>query len=210
MKKFNNQTTSRGGGGVQRIVCPTVRLPESMRRGSGDGDGASGKKRKLAERGDMGWDREAFKEPATAEVKKQRREEYDRRQQVAAEREELAKAMNSIKDFASTTFEGLSKKKHKEEKLTKLGAPRVKEQTMPFRMKMGILSARAKREARLDSAARQAGIVTARPSGGDGGLGKKDRKRSAESSDRGIDVPVKSGVFRLSRDKLPRNLMGRR
>jgi hypothetical protein len=116
--------------------------------------------------------------------------------------------MSSVKDFASTTFQGLSKKQHKEEKLTKLGAPRVKEQTMPFRMKMGILAARAKREARLDEAARQAGIVTAGRSGG--GAGKKDKKRSEDSNGGGIDVPVKSGVFRLSRDKLPKNLTGRR
>jgi hypothetical protein len=161
----------------------------------------------------MGWDREAYAHSVGVDIKKHRSEEHVRREEVAAERAELTRTMNSIKDFASTTFQGLSKKQHKEEKLTKLGAPCVKEQTMPFRMKMGILAARAKREARLDAAARQAGIVTAGRSGGvGGGAGRKrdEKRRSGSQYIGGIDVPVKSGVFRLSRDKLPTNLAGRR
>ncbi len=77
------------------------------------------------------------------------------------EKEELRGLMKSIKEYSSQSLVGLSKKAHKDEKLTKLGAAPPKQQTMPFKMKMGILAGRKKRKQRETKEANEAGVVHA-------------------------------------------------
>lgn len=164
---------------IERIVCPTVSLPDSFSRNK-------------RERGDMGWDRDASvssRQPSggSANSKKQR---YDEKNE---DRAEFMKVMQSIKDINATSFEGMSKKKHKEDKLVKLGAPKVKEQTMPFKMKMGILAGRKKRETRALIAAKESGQVL--PS-----QGKKTKAyKRAEDGGLGLDVHTKRGVLHVSK-----------
>lgn len=74
---------------------------------------------------------------------------------------ELREFMTSIKEYSSQSLEGLSKKAHKDDKLTKLGAAPPKQQTMPFKMKMGILAGRKKRKQRETAMAVEAGVVQA-------------------------------------------------
>jgi hypothetical protein len=52
--------------------------------------------------------------------------------------EERHKIMKSIKELAATTLTGINKKEYKEDKLTKLGAPPVAKQKIPYKMKMGL------------------------------------------------------------------------
>ena len=56
---------------------------------------------------------------------------------------------SSIKKLASTKSEGLEKLHHKNDILTKLGVPAPKEQTMPLKMKLGIIEGRKKRAEKL-------------------------------------------------------------
>ena len=114
---------------------------------------------------------------------------------------ELQQIYSEIKEYSSTAFTGLAKKKHKEDKLTKLGAPPAKEQTMPFKMKMGILAGRKKREQKMIAEAKQAGIVLAenvtkkakKPTRND----KKGRSRSDRDD---IGPKTVGGVLRIGKN----------
>lgn len=101
----------------------------------------------------------------------------------------------SVKELGSSQLVGLARKKHKEDKLTKLGAPPAKQPTMPFAQKMGILAGRKKREARLVEHAKQSGVVLATKS-----KGSKDKGRDRVKKDRGFDVHTKRGVLHLKKD----------
>ena len=177
MMKSNKRT-------VERIVCPTVTLPDSFSRSK-------------RERGDMGWDRDASvsSRPSSGNNFSGKKQRYDEKNE---DRAEFMKVMQSIKDINATSFQGMSKKKYKEEKLIALGAPKVKEQTMPFKMKMGILAGRKKRESRELNAAKESGQVL--PS-----QGKKTKayKRS-EDAGLGLDVHTKRGVLHVSKSLAPK------
>jgi hypothetical protein len=102
---------------------------------------------------------------------------------------------SSVKELGSSQLVGMARKKSKEDRLTKLGAPPAKQPTMPFGQKMGILAGRKKRETRLVESAKQSGVVlaTKRREGG------ADRGRQAKK-DRGFDVHTKRGVLHLKQD----------
>ncbi len=87
----------------------------------------------------------------------------------------------------------MKKKKFKEDKLTKLGAPDVKQQKMPFSMKMGIEKGKKRRQAAVIREAKDAGIVLA---------SAKREESSAQRSfkkDDGIDfgAKVRGGVMHV-------------
>ena len=106
----------------------------------------------------------------------------------------------------------MSRIKHKEDKLTKLGAPPPKEQKMPFKMKMGILEGRKKREIKSQERAKESGVVHGKKafssSGGSSSTTKKLRgKREDFEGYGGFDVKTKGGVFHLSKKRLPGRLL---
>jgi hypothetical protein len=68
---------------------------------------------------------------------------------------------DSIRELSAQSLRGLQKLNHKEDKLTKLGVPPPKEQSMPFKMKMGILAGREKRKRKHLLEAKEAGTVLA-------------------------------------------------
>jgi hypothetical protein len=136
------------------FVCPVVRLPKKDR----DSDG---KKRKdyggFSDRTPRVDDRNNAKRPKSEKV-------------------QLREFMGSIKEFSSKSLEGMSKKAHKDDKLTKLGAAPPKQQTMPFKMKMGILQGRKKRKSKEAKDAVEAGIVVANAKLANSKFGGKKRR----------------------------------
>ena len=178
-----NHSKKPKGNGVQRVYCPDVVVPTRDRKRI---------------RGDMGWEHQE----RSSEGKRSKLKDPKLIQQQ--EREEFLKAFKSMKSYSAISLEGLSKKKYKEEKLTALGAPRVKEQTMPFKMKMGILAGRKRRELNTSQVARESGVVLARPSAATSSKQKHSRERTGRVD---LDVPVKNGVFHLSKKRLPSRLL---
>jgi Domain of unknown function (DUF4602) len=178
---------------VIRVKCPVVDVPSNLH--------ASRNKRP---RGDMGWDQDGLPNSyGASSSSKSRKVDEDEN----SSREELKKIFASIKDLSATSFTGMKKKQHKEDKLTALGAPRVKEQTMPFKMKMGILAGRKKRAEREEKEAKDAGIILAKATT----FGKRnDRNKFTKRSDSGasFDVNTKGGVLHLSKSRLPTKLTG--
>ena len=160
---------------IERIVCPETKLPAFFNR-------------RKRERGDMGWAREVAA-PEEGKASRRRKEDEDDKYKA-----EFLKAMKSIKDIHATTFVGMSKKKYKEEQLISLGAPRVKEQTMPFKMKMGILAGWKKREQRELRVAKESGQVLP--------VQKRNRdyRKTGKANGPGIDVSTRKGVLHVSKN----------
>ena len=192
---------------VTKFVCPAVRLPS----------GTSDKKRP---RGDMGWNEDAsFYHSASSSSSSS---SGSKRPYSAGseKRDEISSIFTSVKDFSSSSFVGLKKKQHKEDKLTQLGAPGVKQQKMPFKMRLGLNAASKKREVKNQLKARDSGVVLAavskknrndrgrRDSGtndraSSGRASSKSRSRDESSS---FGINTKSGVMHLSKKRLPEKL----
>lgn len=113
--------------------------------------------------------------------------------QKKEEEADFESMFSSVKELGSSQLIGLARKKHKEDKLTKLGAPPAKQPTMPFAQKMGILAGRKKRENRVIESAKQSGVVLANKS-------KSSASRERVKKDRGFDVHTKRGVLHLKQD----------
>jgi Domain of unknown function (DUF4602) len=187
---------------VLKITCPTVRLPTE----------ASNKKRP---RGDMGWNDDALSYSSSSS-KSNRQSDG-----VYQKREEISSIFSSVKDFSSSSFLGLKKKQHKEDKLTKLGAQGVKQQKMPFKQRIGLDCARKKRDIKNEQKAKEEGVVLAKVSkknrndrsrresstndhSSPGRASSASRARSESSS---FGINTKSGVMHLSKKRLPGKLM---
>ena len=188
---------------VAKFVCPAVRLPS----------GTSDKKRP---RGDMGWNEDAsFYQSASSSSGSKRSYSAG-----SEKRDEISSIFTSVKDFSSSSFVGLKKKQHKEDKLTQLGAPGVKQQKMPCKMRLGLNAASKKREVKNQLKARDSGVVLAavskknrndrgrRDSGtndraSSGRASSKSRSRDESSS---FGINTKSGVMHLSKKRLPEKL----
>ena len=115
-------------------------------------------------------------------------------------KKEIASIFGEIKDLAATSFVGKSRLKHKEDILTKLGAAPVKQQKMPFKMRMGILEGKRKREAKIVSRAKESGVVLSTQ--------KKTTEKKAAKKNRSRDVPkinigTKGGILHLNRSNIP-------
>lgn len=127
-------------------------------------------------------------------LKKKRKHSQDEEQHNQQnEREIFQKIFKSVKEFGLTNIQ-TSKKKILDDKLTKLGALPVKQQKMPFKMKMGILEGRKKREKRQLEEARESGQVLSIKK-------KKEIKVNKKISNNQPDFNVKTrgGVLRLSK-----------
>ena len=190
---------------VAKFVCPAVRLPS----------GTTDKKRP---RGDMGWSEDAssYNNSSSSSSSSKRRSRGD----DTGKREEISSIFTSVKDFSSSSFIGLKKKQHKEDKLTKLGAPEVKQQKMPFKMRLGLDAASKKRSIKNQLKAKESGVVLAAASK----KNRNDRSRResstnersssgrASSKARGRDesssfgINTKGGVMHLSKKRLPDKL----
>lgn len=123
--------------------------------------------------------------------KKKRKHIEETDQQQQNERQIFQRIFKTVKEFGLTNIQ-TSKKKILDDKLTKLGAPPVKQQKMPFKMKMGILEGRKKREKRQIQEARVSGQVLSTKK-------KKETKVSKKSSNGqpDFDVKTRGGVLRL-------------
>lgn len=78
------------------------------------------------------------------------------------DKEELRNLMKTVTDFSSQALVGLERKHHKDDILSRLGVPPPKEQTMPLKMKLGILAGREKRKKRKIDEAKESGEVLSR------------------------------------------------
>lgn len=76
-------------------------------------------------------------------------------------KEEIRDMMAKIKVFNANALTGSQKKNYKDDILTKLGAPPPKQPTMPFKIKMGILAGRKKKELLKEKELKESGVVLA-------------------------------------------------
>jgi hypothetical protein len=114
------------------------------------------------------------------------------------DRKMFAQMFSSVKEFGMTNLEK-SKKKVLENKLTKLGAPPVKQPKMPFKMKMGILEGRKKREQRQLQDARDSGqvLATSLTSKKKNEREKLKKRALSDQQQPDLDVRTRRGVLRL-------------
>lgn len=179
---------------VPTYVCP----PDIFSRASGGGE-RSNKRR--ADEGVGKNDRHGVGGQSGGPSKMQRREE-------TGVRAEISEIMDSIREFSSSTLRGQSKLKHKDDKLVKLGAAPKKQQTMPFKMAMGIKTGREKRSSKVIERAKESGRVLAKPSRGS--VGKDDDegvKRPRDNASMDFNIHAKKGVFHLDKKRLPQALV---
>ena len=122
----------------------------------------------------------------------------NRLQEKTAERKEFSNIFNSIKELASTQYVGMNKKKFKEDKLTKLGAAPVKQQKMPFKMKIGIVKGREKKMKKIQEQAKESGVVLSK------NLLEQSKKikKNNMSNQPNLDVRTKSGVLHINKKRI--------
>eukprot|EP01041_Mallomonas_annulata_P003449 gene3449-6853_t len=170
---------------VQKFVCPDVQVPSSMKRN----------------RGDMGWD--LSEEDALSRSSNVGRTS---RKKDETKAEELSKIFATVKDFSSTRLIGMAKINYNDSKLTKLGVKPPKQKTMPFKMRMGLDSAREKRENIKINKAKQSGIVLPISRKKFESPGSRREKRS----DPDVNLHTKGGVLRLDTKRIPAKLLSNR
>lgn len=181
---------------VPTYVCP----PDIFSRASGGGE------RSNKRRADDGLRKNESQRIAGDQggglSKMQRREE-------TGARTEISEIMDSIREFSSSTLRGQSKLKHKDDKLVKLGAAPKKQQTMPFKMAMGIKTGREKRSSKAIERAKESGRVLAKPSRGSGGKDDDEGAKRPRRDDASMDfnIHAKKGVFHLDKKRLPQALV---
>jgi hypothetical protein len=177
---------------VKKYKVPSIQLPSSL-------------KDKKRDRGDMGWD---------ITNKKRKDSSYNNNEYKSLKEENILimeerhKIMKSIKELASTTLTGINKKEYKEDKLTKLGAPPVPKQKIPFKMKMGLERGKEKRINKSIERAQASGVIL--PKGYLESLknNKKEKKIDKTLSDApNFDAPLKKGIFHLNKNKLDKRLI---
>jgi len=129
-----------------------------------------------------------------------------------ARQDEVKGLMSEVKELSAKTFQGLAKKKHKDDALTHLGVDAPKQQTMPLKMALGIREGRLKRQLKTIERSKESGVVLSKnlthKSVKEAYMGKNTGKRSREERD-GLDIGTKKGVFHLKRSRLPASLVGK-
>lgn len=172
---------------VQTFVCPEVRLPSKIEAGNRTQAYSNPKKRSL--NGESSFS-------SSSSSSSSRNDKYVELERAAHEKADVRDLYSSIKELSATTYSGLKKKKHKEDILTKLGAPPVKEQTMPFKMKMGILAGRKKRMEKAEQESKLSGVVTANKKSKKSK--KRDKKRGDDDDNDAFSMPdFKNGILRI-------------
>ena len=120
---------------------------------------------------------------------------------------EMTELMSSIREFSSSTFKGQSRLKHKDDKLVKLGAAPAKQQTMPFKMAMGIRRGREKRAQKEITNAKESGRVLAVNRGP--GIQTESLTKRTKDKDPDFNIHSKKGVFHLDRKRIPSSLINK-
>lgn len=198
---------------VKEYKCPVVNIPDNSRY--------SKHKNNNERRGDMGWGEAAKRfDPSNPTNNKPKSNiiggDDTHNKSFYEEKEEFQQIFASVKNLTATTFTGMTKKTHKEDKLTKLGALPVKQQKMPLKMKLGIVAGRERRLEKTVQRAKEDGVVL--PTSVLAQLSKKSnvsnsnkdygyemtKKERRETPD--LDIKTYGGVFHLSKDRLPSRL----
>jgi hypothetical protein len=176
---------------VETVYCPTVALPEDYLQ-------RKEKKRKYVE--DNHITSSGSRSSKGARVRDGGNGRGNARENGPEENEDdkkiFQKIFKSVKEFGLTNME-TSKRKLLDEKLTKLGAPPLKQQKMPFKMKIGILDGRKRREKAHVQDARVSGQVLASSKIKKDNL--KVKKKSSSSQQPDFDVKTKRGVLQLNK-----------
>ena len=209
---------------VQRFTCPSDSIPAKVSSKTTKGDASD-------LRGSMGWNETAT--PFPLEKKQHNmsisssssgdgnnrtstyrhsfaKKELNEKEQRVMEQKELKKMIESVKDLAATTYEGMERKNYLNKKS---GTAPIKAQKMPFKMRIGIKEGREKRLAKAINSARESGVVlptsTVNKLKSSHGSGKEPKRMSHEHSNpKGLDgLRSTNGVFRLSKKRLPQKLM---
>lgn len=158
---------------VKTFKCPEVRLPDDLIN-------TGKKKRKL----------DHFKEDDGHYKTKFKNEIND-------DRISFEKTFSAIKKINGSTLTGLSRIKHKGDKLSKLGVPPPKQPTMPFKMKIGIEQGRKKRASKQLEYAKTSGLVTAQKSQ------KSSNSKSKEFSRKDdFEVRTYGGVLKVNKNQM--------
>ena len=129
--------------------------------------------------------------------------------------EEVKGLMNEVKNLSSQTLSGLKKKKNKDDVLTRLGVDEPKQQTMPFKMALGIRDGRKKRMIKEVDRSKESGVIlnksmTYKAINEINSSSKGNKKRAREEQKErhgGLDIGTKQGVFRLKKSKLSPGLI---
>ncbi|RYH29919.1 DUF4602 domain-containing protein [archaeon] len=131
---------------VTTVVCPEDKLPEFFRPPKRNADELSSRRQAGGPDGN--------KKPRLDANKK----EEDTSNMST--REELKHLMKSIKQFNSNQLFGKEKRKSYQDKLTELGAMPLKQQKVPFKMKLAIHKSRERKQERKKEEQKQSGVVT--------------------------------------------------
>ncbi len=113
-------------------------------------------------------------------------------------RAEFNQIFEEVKELGRSSLTGIKGKKHKEDILTKLGAPPVKAQKMPFKMKIGLMMASEKRNRKEIEQSKESGVVLSKNK-----LNHKNDKKYEKrpNKDRGIDnIRTKGGIYYLPKN----------
>jgi hypothetical protein len=118
-----------------------------------------------------------------------------------SDREEFDKYMSEVKSLGNSTLIGEKGKKAKEDILTKLGVAPVKQQKMPFKMRLGINDGRKRRTENMLKRSKESGTIIARTLMQKATRKMDDRDRGERRRDE-LDSHVKGGVLHLSNKRV--------
>lgn len=111
---------------------------------------------------------------------------------------EIKNIYSEIKELSATALIGSAKLRYKEDKLTKLGALPVKQQKMPFKMRLGLNHARKKRLSIALENAKVSGVILASTKKSS----KSKRVDTLDKSNPSINNCTRGGVMRISKKLL--------
>ena len=91
-------------------------------------------------------------------------------------KDELKAMFNKIKDFNANAESGRSLRAHKEDKLTLLGAPPAKKANIPFKIRLGMMQAKQKRDRRKAEMIKTSDVVESSSSNSTGVRHKRQKR----------------------------------
>jgi hypothetical protein len=165
---------------IVTVKCPEVKVPER-------------RKRNRVDRDDISFEGE------DDDRKSERSFKGAQQMRALSDREEFEKYFTDVKNLGSSTYTGEKGKKAKDDILTKLGVAKVKQQKMPFKMRLGINEGRKRRAENMLKKSKDSGTVIARS------LMQKPLKKLGDGSRNHreeLDTHVKGGVLHLSKNRL--------
>lgn len=186
---------------IERFVCPEVRNPDSFTHSGEDRPYHSNSSSSLGGNSDRGKIRGI--DSITNGRNSSKADILERKK----EREVFAGYFDDVKTLGKSTLTGIAKKQYNSNKLTALGAYAEKAQRMPFKMQMGLMQGRKKREQRTKDEAKSAGTILAKgTSSSSSSAAANQRKRYDGPS---IDIGTRGGIAHLSSKRLPGKLLNK-